>query len=152
MQAGELVEHAGAADELARRDPDLARAIAAVGPLNIRPSLDSSFAALCRSIVFQQLAGRAAAAIYGRFVQAVGPELTAEAVLDAPQPALRGAGLSAAKTASVPETLARRHGIHNEQCCECSGATQLRSLGPEHPQPLVGDTQANSGGPPQRLS
>ena len=31
MQASELVEHAGAADELARRDPDLARAIAAVG-------------------------------------------------------------------------------------------------------------------------
>jgi hypothetical protein len=25
MQASELVEHAGAADELARRDPDLAR-------------------------------------------------------------------------------------------------------------------------------
>src|SRR5919108_254391 len=90
MQASELGEHVGAAEELARRDPDLARAIAAVGPLNIRPALDSRFAALCRSIVFQQLAGRAAAAIYGRFVQAVGPELTAEAVLAAPQPALRG--------------------------------------------------------------
>jgi DNA-3-methyladenine glycosylase II len=107
MQASELVEHAGAAEELARRDPDLARAIAAVGPLNIRPPLDSRFAALCRSIVFQQLAGRAAAAIYGRFVQAVGPELTAEAVRAAPQPALRGAGLSAAKTASLLDLAAK---------------------------------------------
>ena len=107
MQASELVEHAGAAEELARRDPDLARAIAAVGPLNIRPPLDSRFAALCRSIVFQQLAGRAAAAIYGRFVQAVGPELTAEAVLAAPQPALRGAGLSAAKMASLLDLAAK---------------------------------------------
>src|ERR687887_33062 len=92
MQASELVEHAGAAEELARRDPDLARAIAAVGPLNIRPPLDSSFAALCRSIVFQQLAGRAAAAIYGRFVLAVGRELTAEAVLAAPLSRVRGIG------------------------------------------------------------
>jgi hypothetical protein len=29
MHASELVEHAGAADELARRNPDLARAIGA---------------------------------------------------------------------------------------------------------------------------
>ena len=107
MQASELVEHVGAAEELARRDPDLARAIAAVGPLNITPSLDSNFAVLCRSIVFQQLAGRAAAASYGRFVLAVGPELTAEAVLAAPQPALRGAGLSAAKTASLLDLAAK---------------------------------------------
>jgi DNA-3-methyladenine glycosylase II len=105
--ASELVEHAGAAEELARRDPDLARTIAAVGPLNIPPSLESNFVALCRSIVFQQLAGRAAAAIYGRFVQAVGPELTAEAVLATPQPALRGAGLSAAKTASLLDLSAK---------------------------------------------
>src|ERR671937_1347642 len=107
MQASELVEHVGAAEELARRDPDLARAIAAVGPLTIGPPLDSSFASLCRSIVFQQLAGRAAAAIYGRFFQAVGPELTAEAVLAAPQPALRGAGLSAAKTAALLDLAAK---------------------------------------------
>jgi len=72
-----------------------------VGPLNIRPPQDSYFAALCRSIVFQQLAGKAAAAIFGRFQQAVGPELTAEAVLAAPGEALRAAGLSAAKTASL---------------------------------------------------
>ena len=96
-----------AAEALARRDPDLARAIAAVGPVNLRPALDTSFAALCRSIVFQQLAGRAAAAIYGRFVQAVGPELTAAAVLATPEPALRAAGLSAAKTASLRDLSAK---------------------------------------------
>jgi DNA-3-methyladenine glycosylase II len=101
------VEHDGATDELAQRDPDLARAIAAVGPLNLRPALDTFFAALCRSIVFQQLAGKAAAAIYGRFVQAVGPELIAEAVLATPQPALRAAGLSAAKMASLLDLSAR---------------------------------------------
>jgi DNA-3-methyladenine glycosylase II len=97
----------GAAEALMRCDPDLARAIADVGPLNIRPAMDSSFAALCRAIVFQQLAGRAAAAIYGRFVQAVGPELMAEAVLATPESALRAAGLSAAKTASLLDLSAK---------------------------------------------
>jgi DNA-3-methyladenine glycosylase II len=107
MQASEQPEYAGAVVELARRDPDLARAIAAVGSLDLRPPLESSFAALCRSIVFQQLAGRAAAAIYGRFVQAVGSELTPAAVLATPQAALRGAGLSAAKTASLLDLAAK---------------------------------------------
>jgi DNA-3-methyladenine glycosylase II len=101
------VEHEGAAEALARRDPDLARAIAAVGPLSIRPALDTAFAALCRSIVFQQLAGRAASAIYERFVQAVGSELSAAAVLATPESALRAAGLSAAKTASVLDLSAK---------------------------------------------
>lgn len=81
--------------------------IAVVGPLNIRPPQDTYFAALCRSIVFQQLAGRAAAAIYGRFLHAVGPELTAEAVLATPPPELRAAGLSAAKTASLLDLSAK---------------------------------------------
>jgi DNA-3-methyladenine glycosylase II len=102
-----LNEHDGAVEELARRDPDLARVIAVVGPLNIRPPQDTYFAALCRSIVFQQLAGAAAAAIYGRFVKAVGPELTAEAVLAAPPADLRAAGLSAAKTASLLDLSAK---------------------------------------------
>ena len=81
--------------------------IAIVGPLNMRAGLGSHFAALSRSIVFQQLAGRAAAAIFGRFEQAVGPELTAEAVLRTPEAKLRAAGLSAAKTASLLDLAAK---------------------------------------------
>jgi DNA-3-methyladenine glycosylase II len=81
--------------------------IAVVGPLNIRPPQETHFAALCRSIVFQQLAGKAAAAIYGRFVRAVGAELTADAVLATPQPDLRAAGLSAAKTTSLLDLSAK---------------------------------------------
>ena len=65
------------------------------------------FNALVRAIVYQQLAGRAAAAIHGRFLQAVGPQLTAEAVLAAPLPDLRGAGLSAAKAASLLDLSAK---------------------------------------------
>ncbi len=57
--------------------------------------------------MFQQLAGRAAAAIHGRFLEALGGPLSPEAVLAAPEAALRGAGLSAAKLASLRD-LARR--------------------------------------------
>jgi DNA-3-methyladenine glycosylase II len=98
---------AAATEDLAGRDPVLGRLVAAVGP----PDLDrrrglSHFGALCRSIVFQQLAGRAAAAIFGRFVATVtdGGEaihLSPEKVVALPEEALRAAGLSAAKTRSI---------------------------------------------------
>jgi DNA-3-methyladenine glycosylase II len=78
-----------------------------VGPPQVRPPQDTYFAALCRSIVFQQLAGKAAAAIYGRFVQAAGPELTHQSVLAATEADLRAAGLSAAKTASLRDLAAK---------------------------------------------
>jgi DNA-3-methyladenine glycosylase II len=96
-----------AAAELALRDPALARWVAAVGPPQIRPPHDTYFAALARSIVFQQLAGKAAAAIHGRFAEALGGEVTASAVLGAPEDRLRAAGLSAAKLASLRDLAAR---------------------------------------------
>lgn len=52
---------------LSKADPVLARIIAEVGPLGIQPRRER-FQALARSIIFQQLAGAAANAIYGRFV------------------------------------------------------------------------------------
>jgi DNA-3-methyladenine glycosylase II len=85
----------------------MARLIAAAGPLELRPPSESYFAALARAIVFQQLAGAAARAIHGRFAIAVGGEVTATAVLAAPPEALRGAGLSAAKSASITDLAAR---------------------------------------------
>jgi 3-methyladenine DNA glycosylase/8-oxoguanine DNA glycosylase len=56
-----------AIEEVASRDPVLAGLVARVGPVRHRPrDPDGPFGALARSIVFQQLAGRAAQAIYGR--------------------------------------------------------------------------------------
>ena len=98
---------AAATAELARRDPVLARLVAAAGPCDLdRRAGLPHFAALCRSIVFQQLAGRAASVIFGRFVAAVtgGGEavaITPEGVLAVPVEALRGAGLSTAKTRTI---------------------------------------------------
>jgi DNA-3-methyladenine glycosylase II len=85
----------------------MARVITAVGPPQIRPPLESAFASLARSIVFQQLAGRAAEAIHGRFLVALGGAATPEAVLGLPEAAFRTAGFSGAKTASVRDLAAK---------------------------------------------
>ena len=52
-------------------------------------------------ICYQQLAGRAAAAIHGRFEALFDGPPTPDAVLALPVETLRGAGLSGAKTASI---------------------------------------------------
>ena len=102
-----------AARELAERDPVLARLIEQVGPPRIRPPQRTPFEALARAICFQQLSGKAAATIHGRFVALCtgdgdtdGP-LEPEAVLATPIEDLRRAGLSAAKAASVHDLAAK---------------------------------------------
>ena len=94
--------------ELARRDPAFGAVIARAGPAKLRTKdPDGPFGALVRAIVYQQLAGRAAAAIHGRVRALVPGTLTPEALLALPEEALRGAGLSAAKTASVRDLAAK---------------------------------------------
>ena len=90
---------ATATAEVARRDPALAVVIGRAGPARLRTKdPDGPFGALVRAIIYQQLAGRAAAAIHGRVRALVAETLTPEAVLALSEEALRGAGLSAAKT------------------------------------------------------
>lgn len=93
---------ASAIKEVASRDPILANLVSQTGVIRYRPrDADGPFAALARAIVFQQLAGRAAQAILGRVVAAVGGQLTAEALSRTSDEALRAAGLSANKLASL---------------------------------------------------
>jgi 3-methyladenine DNA glycosylase/8-oxoguanine DNA glycosylase len=93
---------ATAIEDVAARDPVLAHLVALVGPIKHRPrNPDGQFGALVRSIVFQQLAGRAAQAIHGRVRATVRGELTPDALAAVPDEALRAAGLSAAKLASL---------------------------------------------------
>jgi 3-methyladenine DNA glycosylase/8-oxoguanine DNA glycosylase len=89
---------------LAERDPALARMLDEHGPPDLRRGRPrrEHFAELARMICYQQLAGRAAAAIHGRFdalFDGTGP--TPEGVLALPVETLRGVGLSANKTASI---------------------------------------------------
>ena len=97
-----------AIDEVAARDPVLANLVQLVGPVRHRPrDPDGPFGALVRSIVYQQLAGRAAQAIHQRVRAAVGDTLTPEALAAVPDQALRAAGLSANKLASLRDLSAK---------------------------------------------
>ena len=91
------------AREIALRDRVLAKMVEAHGPPDFaggRPRR-GHFAALARSVCYQQLAGRAATAIHGRFTALFDGRPTAEKVLALPEEELRGAGLSGSKAASI---------------------------------------------------
>ena len=66
-----------------------------------RPRQGDPLGSLARAIVFQQLATRAASAIHGRFVAAIGGSVTPAAILATSPEELRAAGLSTAKTRSL---------------------------------------------------
>jgi DNA-3-methyladenine glycosylase II len=85
----------------------IARFLDAVGPPRFRKPLDSHFAALVRSVTYQQLAGAAATAIHGRLVAALGGDVTPEGVLALSSEALRAAGLSGNKAASLRDLSAK---------------------------------------------
>jgi DNA-3-methyladenine glycosylase II len=99
----EAVRHLRAAD------PVLARLMKRAGPFTMQiRKLHDPFEALARNIVFQQLHGKAAAAIHARVLALFGDgKLRPEDIIAAPDEALRGAGLSAAKTAALRDLAAK---------------------------------------------
>ncbi len=105
MTAG--VTHAAAAEELAARDPVMRGLVGAAGPIRLRRPVDSHFAALVRSVLHQQLAGAAAAAIHARLVAALDGAVEPERLLGLAPEMLRAAGLSANKAASIRDLAAK---------------------------------------------
>jgi DNA-3-methyladenine glycosylase II len=95
------VSFAAAARILAERDPIIARLLAQTGPPRLSRPLESHFATLVRAIVYQQLAGAAAAAIHGRLIAALGGDVHPEPLLALSDETLRTVGLSKAKVASL---------------------------------------------------
>jgi DNA-3-methyladenine glycosylase II len=92
-------------------DPVLARMIEGLEPVDFtswraRWSLDS-FRALARAIVGQQIATRAATAIFDRLGALIGDRDPASAIAEASDADLRAVGLSAAKAASLRDLAAR---------------------------------------------
>ena len=85
----------------------MARLVAEAGPIKLRKPVDTHFAALVRSIVYQQLAGRAAAAIHGRVVAVLDGRVEPARLLAQSEESLRGAGLSANKLASLRDLAAK---------------------------------------------
>ena len=93
---------------VAAADPAMEALISRVGPIAYRPrNPDGHFGALVRSIVYQQLAGAAAAAIHGRVRALIDGPLDAAALARAPDADLRAAGLSGNKLASLRDLSAK---------------------------------------------
>jgi DNA-3-methyladenine glycosylase II len=101
------VTHAEAARILAARDPVIARLVDETGLPRLRRSDESGFATLVRAIVYQQLAGRAAAAIHGRLLASLENDPQPEGLLAMSDATFRAAGLSAAKVASLRDLAAK---------------------------------------------
>ena len=115
--------------ELSARDPKLRKLIARAGPFTLKlASAQSPFEALLHSIVYQQLHGKAAAAIHAKLLasfalptdpgapsfpavpERVGsliPHPTPQHLLDAPNEQLRAAGLSHNKALAIRDLAAR---------------------------------------------
>jgi len=111
--------------ELSAADPKLGKLIARAGPFTMRlASAQSPFEALVESIIYQQLHGKAAAAIHRRLLESFGPTLappnfsaaaqaigllhpTPQQILDCPNEQLRAAGLSANKTLALRDLAAK---------------------------------------------
>ena len=99
-----------AARDLAR-DPVLGPWIREVGRPRLRRVTEGPFEYLTRSIVYQQLAGKAAATIHGRFIEAVGGRVTPHFIGKASDEVLRGAGLSGGKLAAIRDLAAKSRGL-----------------------------------------
>ena len=134
-----------AARALTAADRKLGKLLEQAGPFTLRlPAQQSPFEALLRAILYQQLHGKAAAAIHARLlgsfepVCGLGKHPSAQHVLDCPNEQLRDAGLShnkalairdlAAKTVdgTVP-SLARIRRMPDEEIIE--HLTQVRGVG-----------------------
>jgi DNA-3-methyladenine glycosylase II len=126
--------------ELSRADRQLARVIRRIGSFPTkRRKPQHPFASLLQAIVYQQIAGKAAEAIFGR-VKALGANgfPTPEEILRASKAKLRRAGLSRQKIAAVRDlaaktldgtvpTLAKIRRMSEEEILE--RLTQVRGIG-----------------------
>ena len=124
--SAELLE--AAARELAEADAAMAAIIRRVGPCQLRMTWRSHyFRALVEAIIYQQLSGKAAATILGRF-RALYPGRrfpTPDAILQTPNRRMRSAGLSKQKISYLKDLAAR----------VADGSVPLRRLA------LLGDEQ-----------
>jgi len=85
----------------------MAKLMQRTGPFRLPKPTEDNFAALAESILYQQLAGAAAAAIQSRFVALFNGALSPKAVLALRPQKLRAVGLSRNKVASMRD-LARK--------------------------------------------
>ena len=101
------VSFTAAARILAERDPVIGGLLASTGTPRLSRPQESHFGTLVRAIVYQQLAGRAAAAIHGRLIAALGGDVQPEGLIALSDETLRAVGLSRAKVVSLRDLAAK---------------------------------------------
>ena len=127
---------------LMKADKKLAKVVQRAGEFTMRPKrLQSVFQALFQAIVYQQLSGKAAGTILSRVLALYeeGARVPPEKILDTPEEALRGAGLSRNKMLAVKDLaqktidgvvppLAKLRKLTDDEIIE--RLTQVRGIGP----------------------
>lgn len=126
--------------ELSQADPKLDRLINRRGPFELSLHRTGDiFPSLIRSIIYQQLHGKAAAKIHARVLALIGDSPTPATVAEISDTALRQAGLSGAKLAAIRDlaaksdsglvpTIAQARRLTDDQLIE--RLTAIRGIGP----------------------
>ncbi|MGE0160345.1 MAG: DNA-3-methyladenine glycosylase [Gemmatimonadales bacterium] len=120
------------------KDPMFGPWVKRVGTIRVPVSNEQPFYYLARAIVYQQLAGAAARTIHGRFIEALGGDVSPERVLRVRETTLRKAGLSAAKLAAIRDLASKVrsgevevHDLHEQSDDEVvSRLVKVRGIGP----------------------
>jgi DNA-3-methyladenine glycosylase II len=125
-----------AINHLKKSDPVMRAIIKRIGPYRIEYG-PAEFHSLAEAIIYQQLNGKAAATIFGRFAALAGEPLTPEGILKLSDEQLRGVGLSkqkssylkdlAAKTASGVLDFSRLSDLPDQKVIE--HLTQVKGIG-----------------------
>ena len=84
-----------------KNDPAFGPWVSRIGSIQLPVSDVTPFFYLVRAICHQQLAGKAARTIHGRFIEAVGRDVSPDNVLRLSEPTMRGAGLSGNKMGAI---------------------------------------------------
>jgi 3-methyladenine DNA glycosylase/8-oxoguanine DNA glycosylase len=140
-EPGPAYDQAAAAQRLASSDPELARLIDAVGPPRlVIGKIRTPFEMLLRSIVYQQLSGKAAATIYSRVEALFAPgRPEPQMLLGLDDVLLREAGMSWAKVAGARDlaektaakslpSLSDLHKMADDEIV--TALTRIRGIGP----------------------
>jgi len=115
---------------VSQADPVMAKIVERVGPLRFRPRLLPPFQSLVQAIAYQQLSGKAASTILGRFIALFSKDgfPTPQQVLLADVERLRSAGLSRPKARYILEIAERTKSGHVPTLDECHERTDLELL------------------------
>lgn len=95
---------------LSRVDPVMAQLIRRAGPYTVKPERGAgAYEALVEAVAHQQLTGKAARTILGRFYALYGSDCCPQParLVETPDEALRGCGFSRAKSASLKDIAAK---------------------------------------------